>query len=348
LETATPEDEAVFAISPKQSSTPERDWGAAEVPEEEIEEEGSKNGSWRVNSIEETLDEAPAGQIDWREAAFSGIGLEKTPADGWAPTIEKNSLAITEEEAAAIARKQNPFLPTTEQRGAEDWAKAIDAVLPETAEPETTTEPVAPETAVAPPPPPPAIPASTPLSEPYTPEPPPLVNSWMAGAVSPWDAEIQKAGALASTWDTTNSASAAIAEEASATEGFLASGMMSAPAPAEPLKTFAEPEQVQAHYSGAAPEEAIASVESLLSPETQEILHEETAQVIAEEKPASSEEIGTAVAFPCYAEPASLPNMDEIVAKVLARMNPEVLQTVTREILKPLVEAMIKDEMQKK
>jgi hypothetical protein len=40
--------------------------------------------------------------------------------------------------------------------------------------------------------------------------------------------------------------------------------------------------------------------------------------------------------------------MDEIVAKVLARMNPEVLQAVTREILKPLVEAMIKDEIHKK
>jgi CheY-like chemotaxis protein len=350
LEATTPEDEAVFAISPKQSSTPERDWGAAEVQEEEVEEEGSKNGSWRVNSIEETLDEAPAGQIDWREAAFSGIGLEKTPADGWAPTIEKNSLAITEEEAAAIARKQNPFLPTTEQRGAEDWAKAIEAVLPEKAEPETTTfhEPVVAETAVAPPPPPPPLPASTPLSEPYTPEPPPLLNSWMAGAVSPWEAEIQKAGALASAWDTTNTAAAAVAEEASATEAFLASGTMSAPAPAEPLKTVAEPEQVQAHYSGAAPDEAIASVESLLSPETQEILHEETAQVMAEEKPASSEETATAVALPNYAEPASVPNMDEIVAKVLARMNPEVLQAVTREILKPLVEAMIKDELQKK
>jgi len=40
--------------------------------------------------------------------------------------------------------------------------------------------------------------------------------------------------------------------------------------------------------------------------------------------------------------------MDEIVAKVLARMNPDVVQAVTREILKPLVEAMIKDELQKK
>jgi hypothetical protein len=46
--------------------------------------------------------------------------------------------------------------------------------------------------------------------------------------------------------------------------------------------------------------------------------------------------------------PAAAPNMDEIVAKVLAKMNPEVLQAVTREILKPLVEAMVKDELTRK
>jgi hypothetical protein len=46
--------------------------------------------------------------------------------------------------------------------------------------------------------------------------------------------------------------------------------------------------------------------------------------------------------------PALAPDMDEIVAKVLAKMNPEVLQAVTREILKPLVEAMIKDELHKR
>jgi len=40
--------------------------------------------------------------------------------------------------------------------------------------------------------------------------------------------------------------------------------------------------------------------------------------------------------------------MDEIVAKVLARMNPEVLQAVTREILKLWSKAMIKDELSKK
>ena len=42
------------------------------------------------------------------------------------------------------------------------------------------------------------------------------------------------------------------------------------------------------------------------------------------------------------------PDMDELVARVLAKMNPEVLQAVTREILKPVVEALVKDELGKK
>jgi len=41
-------------------------------------------------------------------------------------------------------------------------------------------------------------------------------------------------------------------------------------------------------------------------------------------------------------------SLDDLVAKVLARMSPEVLQAVTREILKPVVEAMVKEEMNSK
>ena len=39
------------------------------------------------------------------------------------------------------------------------------------------------------------------------------------------------------------------------------------------------------------------------------------------------------------------PDMDELVARVLAKMNPEVLQRVTREILKPVIEAIIRAEL---
>jgi hypothetical protein len=47
------------------------------------------------------------------------------------------------------------------------------------------------------------------------------------------------------------------------------------------------------------------------------------------------------------AEPAQ-PDMDEIVARVLSKMNPEVLQRVTREILKPVIEAIVRDEINSK
>ena len=42
------------------------------------------------------------------------------------------------------------------------------------------------------------------------------------------------------------------------------------------------------------------------------------------------------------------PDMDELVARVLAKMNPDVLQKVTREILKPVIEAIIRDELDSK
>ena len=46
--------------------------------------------------------------------------------------------------------------------------------------------------------------------------------------------------------------------------------------------------------------------------------------------------------------PEPTANLDDLVAKVLAKMSPEVLQAVTREILKPVVEAMVKEELKSK
>jgi len=41
-------------------------------------------------------------------------------------------------------------------------------------------------------------------------------------------------------------------------------------------------------------------------------------------------------------------DMDALVARVVAKMNPDVLQRVTRELLKPVIEALIKDELASK
>ena len=60
---------------------------------------------------------------------------------------------------------------------------------------------------------------------------------------------------------------------------------------------------------------------------------------LAEEAPAIEHEA------PVLAEVPTSPNMDELVARVLEKMNPDMLQRVTREILKPVIEAIIQDEL---
>jgi len=42
------------------------------------------------------------------------------------------------------------------------------------------------------------------------------------------------------------------------------------------------------------------------------------------------------------------PSMEDLVAKVLAKMNPDMLQAVTRDILKNVVESMVRDEINAK
>jgi CheY-like chemotaxis protein len=377
LETATPDDDAVFAIPSTSRAVPDRNWGNATAAEEEEElEETSKTGSWRISSaIEEKVSATPAGQTDWREAAFSGIGSgtasKNAHTTGWAPSIEKNSLAISEEEAAELARKRDAFAAIGRAPEPEDSKQVIEAVLASKPQPakeepvqQNTFEPPLDEAAAPPPPPvisdvviPEAVLPEVTVPEPASsaqPEGSRNVNSWMAGAVSPWEAELERASQLASTWDTAKAATALPVEETSPTETFLDPGATNSEYGAVDEQVVTEAAPVEEPIFSPAASETIPAIESLLSPEAKEILHEETAQAVAQELPpehALQQEV-SAHAAPAMSAPAAAaspaPNMDEIVAKVLAKMNPEVLQAVTREILKPLVEAMIKDELSKK
>jgi hypothetical protein len=389
LETAAPDDDAVFAISSSAHTAPDRSWGnSASAEEEEEPEETSKTGSWRISSaMEETVSETSAGQTDWREAAFSGIGSgagsEAAQTSGWAPSIEKNSLAITEEEAAELAQKRAAPPPAIGSSPVpEDWRKKIEEMLPSIPQPireesvEKASETRLDEPFFAPaPPPPPAIPeaavsgvalpeiaaaevdAAAPSAQPETGR---NVNSWMAGAVSPWEAELERANQLASTWDTAKIPADQPVEGNSVTEAFPDSGVTSSAyearvAPAIEPSLVEETSGEESRLPSAVSED-IPAIESLLSTETKEFLQEETAHVVAAELPlemerAPEQEVsayGSSVMSEPAAAPSLTPNMDEIVAKVLEKMNPEVLQAVTREILKPLVEAMIKDELTKK
>src|SRR5262249_28624542 len=92
-------------------------------------------------------------------------------------------------------------------------------------------------------------------------------------------------------------------------------------------------------------EEAPAAIESLYSPEVQQA-EEPVLSYAGESAPAGEE---APIAAPSSTAPSTVqPEMNEDVAKVLAKMNPDVLQAVTREILKPVVEALVKDEFNRK
>jgi CheY-like chemotaxis protein len=347
---APAEEEAVFTTSSGNRIAPERDWGHSAVEEEEVEEEDSNSATWRSNSMDEISNDAPAGQTDWREAAFSGVVGEKSYKE-WAPSVEKNSLAISEEEAAEVAKRLQPYTPESAARSPENWSKAIDAIfdkpeeMPEPAPPPAVEVQAAPEMAEGPvaeasEPEPPA-PAPELKAETATPESNAAVNSWMAGALSPWEAELQRANQLSSTWDAASIAPAAVEEEPPASEALLNSGLM-ATAHEHVVEAIEEAKALPVSQS-APVEQTPAQIESLYSPEPPGEMHTDqdpAAQTASELEPA-------APAAPSPAAPPE-PDMDELVAKVLAKMNPEVLQAVTREILKPVVEALVKDELGKK
>jgi len=148
----------------------------------------------------------------------------------------------------------------------------------------------------------------------------PGAGPWYSAVGSPWDGEAQKASQLASTWDVP----AASAPEAIETQHA-----------AEPQEmTFVEEDELA---GSAALEEAV------LPAATVEAIREEAAHLAESAvKEMPSAKPGE--------EPEKSPEAttDDLVARVLAKLSPEMLQAVTREILKPVVAAIVREELNTK
>jgi CheY-like chemotaxis protein len=145
-------------------------------------------------------------------------------------------------------------------------------------------------------------------------------SSWFSPPPpSPWDVEAQKATKLASTWDAPITPAI---PEASAQEVAAGIAEEGAPEVVESASSFA---------TGAAPDEievvSSATTNSLI-PEAIEGAREEASQ----ESPDETSEV----------------DMDAVVARVLARMSPERLKEVTRELLKPVIETIVREELNKR
>jgi CheY-like chemotaxis protein len=137
-------------------------------------------------------------------------------------------------------------------------------------------------------------------------------NSWFSVTPSPWEAEAQKASHLASAWDTVAVEAPKEAEAPAATEG---------------APTYAS--------------DPLISEETTIPVATVEAIREEAAhvaEIVTQETSAAGS----------TAKTAAETDMEAMVAKVLSKLNPDVLQALTREILKPVIESIVKDELNAK
>jgi CheY-like chemotaxis protein len=142
-------------------------------------------------------------------------------------------------------------------------------------------------------------------------------------------------------------------------EGSVSETVVASEAAASEVETGAGFEAAEARtletWEPAAPAAVETHAEEPVAEEPRMEAHVEAANV---EEPVTvapqveAQAVATAPAETAVAEPAgatqSEPDMDELVARVLGKMNPEVLQRVTREILKPVIEAIVRDEINSK
>jgi len=136
-------------------------------------------------------------------------------------------------------------------------------------------------------------------------------DSWFSRPTSPWDTEPVKTDSLAASWNTAPDSNAA--------------GTQS-----EPAAKMSNGESTN--------EEAAA------------VLSDEPAAVDTSRDPGAAEQIASVVASETVSASAvrTQAEMDELVAKVLSKISPEVLHAAAMEMLKPVITALIENEVKDK
>jgi CheY-like chemotaxis protein len=343
-----PEEELGYATTARPQL--ERDWKSGGKEDEVVEEEEeTESASWRRDGGDEAMEEqAASGPVkDWRETAFADAPARKMRNESWAPPKEISTF----EEAAETEQSVGPIVtdspitetsvpsPATPPYAEEAW---VTALRPKVAVEAATIEaPAAHEQQVA------AyvragvhreIPVIAPAPEATVPEPEKLVtpatSSWFSTVASPWDEEVQKASRLASTWDApvTSLPTASTVSETvvyAGHEGSQEEVLRGDPAATVDALTPVSSEDMKAKAERAA-----------LPAATVEAIREE-AQHVAEAAVQEAPSVDTSTKAP-------EPSMEDLVAKVLAKMSPDMLQAVTRDILKNVVESMVRDELNAK
>jgi CheY-like chemotaxis protein len=364
LETPEAEEESVF--QPKSPVQLGSKWSEeGDEVEEEVEEEDSPRGGWHPSALDDDQDKAAApshAAPDWREQAFHGTSPAKSHSShGWTPSPEPSHLTeAAESPAVAITTIESKPSEGPVPFSGDAWAAAMAAGVEEKLTEISTTGTQAAEERGTPP----AQEAVT--EEPHasgttsfrstsTPEtsdeqtkeaePP---SSWFSVSRAPWEVEARKATLLASTWDTP------IANSPEETQEIFPSVTEEAATPLENVSQASmqvHPPEPETHEASATAPVEPAPTKSWESaweaPAAPVLSFEPVVERVAEVAEPKVEENHAAEPQPAVTGMPQFtqPDMDELVARVLGKMNPDVLQKVTREILKPVIEAIIRDEL---
>jgi CheY-like chemotaxis protein len=335
------EDDIAFMPPSNAELVPQRDWHNPDADETDEETEEDKPAApWRPEASENYADTGSASaSSNWRAGSFEQILARKT--ESWEPATEKPELVETAPAASSLVTEAPPApgsIPETTTHteaisttpfGTDAWAAASLPAVQEKSAAETATavEEVArvkePEQSPAE-----AVVVSEPEVRQAEPQTQTSKESWFSVPSNPWNAEIEKANRLASAWDA------------------------AAPVAAPPVSSNGTEKTTEA-----ASETTQRVINEVALPAAAvEAIREEAAHVAEDATHGAGQQTSDGTSF--YAPealveapapaPTPTPSMDDLVAKVLARMSPEVLQAVTREILKPVVEAMVKEELNSK
>ena len=334
---AEPEEDLGYATTARPQL--ERDWKSDGKEDEVVEEEEeTESASWRRDGGGEAMEESGPAK-DWRETAFADAPARKMRNESWAPQKEIapfEEAAETEQSVGALvtdAPVTEVLPPAIAPYTEEAW---VTALRPKVAAEAATMEAPAAEHAV-----PavreqqvhPEIPVSAPAPEATVPEPEklaaPATGSWFSSVASPWDEEVQRASRLAATWDApaTSLPAASTLPETVVYAGHEA--LQEAVAKRDPAATVDALTPVIS--------EDMKAERAALPAATVEAIREE-AQHVAKAAVQEAPSVDTSAKAP-------EPSVEDLVAKVLAKMSPDMLQAVTRDILKNVVESMVRDEL---
>ena len=355
LESSPAQAEAESSFVSHANPVLERDWGSAEVEDEEEEEDSS---TWRRDG----------GTEDFEGGADAAKQKAAKPKrEPWTPTREKaQDLLETAQEPEFVSEVPSPAKATppapvepvippppvippaatpvvVESRKSEVPVTPAEKKKTEISLPKPAQTSVAPPQVIAPEP----LPAPTAADA--KPDKAATSGSWFSVSSTPWEANTQQPSHPAPSWDAPSTTAPSQPAEASLPP---VPEQVYVPAPEAASSGAAELEREPAatgFYTDSSPlPELVAGGESI-SPATVETLRQEATQVVEESTLEQLQAPSPEVAEKVPETPvAAAPDVDALVAKVLAKMNPDVLQAVTREILKPVIEALVREEMKSK